>query len=304
MFCGHSFTSSSDALISHASSANTIEQLTIQNAVFDEIYATIDTIDTNTYDGTIPSDWTFATRFHALFNGDLYGGNVNFTESIVELVRIKKRTGKDTKFKTIFEKEIQCNEDLSIEYLDYFEPTGEIEYAYVPVISGGEANYIVNKVTSAFNHYFLCEKGRSFPLILDAKYTQEITYESNQVKPLGRKYPITVINGNTGYKSGSMDCTFLELKEFNPEIKTSFDYRNLIYDALTNGKPKILKDMEGNLLMVNISGSISESDRTYNYYENDGFFYITSNFKWTECGDAYDVGDLYDNNFIDTDRDR
>ena len=126
----------------------------------------------------------FATRFHALFNGDLYGGNVNFTESIVELVRIKKRTGKDTKFKTIFEKEIQCNEDLSIEYLDYFEPTGEIEYAYVPVISGGEANYIVNKVTSAFDHYFLCEKGRSFPLILDAKYTQEITYESNQVKPL------------------------------------------------------------------------------------------------------------------------
>ena len=62
MFCGHSFTSSSDALISHAASANTIEQLTIQNAVFDEIYATIDTIDTNAYDGTIPSDWTFATR--------------------------------------------------------------------------------------------------------------------------------------------------------------------------------------------------------------------------------------------------
>ena len=302
MFVGHTFTASSDALISPAPTAFTYEKLTITNAVFDEIYATVEVIDN--FDGTIPSTWTFPTRLHALFEGDLYGGNVNFTEEIVKSVRIKRRTAKDLKFKTIFEKSIDKNEDFAIELIDYLEPIGQVEYAYVPIISGGENDYIISKVESTFDNYFLCEKDKSYPLILDATYSQVINYETNQVKPLGRKYPITIVNGNTGYKSGDMQCLFIELKDYNAITEKSLSYRNLIYSMLTNNQPKILKDSEGNILIINITGEITESDRQYLYNGSEGFYYVKTKFSWIECGDAYNVGDLYDNNLIDTDIDR
>lgn len=304
MFCGHIFASSNDALISHAANPNTVEKLEIQYAVFDEIYAAVKIIELYDFDGTIPADWTFDTRFHAIFNDTLYGGNVNFTESIVDSIRIKKRTARDNKFKTIFERKIEKNDDLSVELIDYFEPVGMVEYAYVPVISGGENNYIISKVESDFDDFFLCEKDKSYPLILDAFYTQTINYETSQVKPFGRKYPVTVINGSSGYKSGEMECLFVQFDQDSADTDHAFHYRNLIYEMLINGKPKILKDSEGKLLLVNVTGSISESDRQYLYGDTGGFYYVKSKFSWTECGDAYEVGDLYDNGLIDTDLDR
>lgn len=302
MFVGHIFAASSDSLISHAPIAFTYEAVTIQKAVYDELFATVDVI--RDFDGSIPSNWTFDTRLHALFEGDLFGGNVDFTEKMVESVRIKRRTDKDNKFKTIFEKKINQNADFAIELIDYLEPIGTIEYAYVPVISGGENDYIISKVESIFDHYFLCEKDKSYPMILDAAYNQTINYETSQVKPLGRKYPITIVNGNTGYKTGTMECLFLKLKDSDPATEDSYHYRTLIYSMLTNNQPKILKDSEGHIMIVNITGEISESDRQYLYNQSDGFYYVKSKFNWVECGDAYHVGDLYDNNLIDTDLDR
>ena len=82
------------------------------------------------------------------------------------------------------------------------------------------------------------------------------------------------------------------------------DYRNLIYSMLTNNQPKILKDIEGNIMIVNITGEITESDRQYLFHGSDGFYYVKSKFSWVECGDAFEIGDLYDNNLIDTDIDR
>ena len=95
----------------------------------------------------------------------------------------------------------------------------------------------------------------------------------------------------------SMSCTFVERKDFEYNFENSWDYRNIIYDFLTNGNPKILKDNMGNIYMVAITGdAITE--------ESDHPLHVISNFELTECGDAYYVGDLYDNNFIDTDIDR
>lgn len=302
MFLGHTFALSGETLMSHAPAAVSYKSLTIQYAVFDEVFATVDII--KNFDGTIPDRWTFDTRLHALFHNSLYGGNVNFTESVVESVRIKRRTGKDKKFKTVLEKEIRRNEDFAIEWNDFLAPIGEIEYAYVPVISGGENDYIVSKVTSDFDHYFLCEKDRSFPMILNASYSQSVNYETAQVKPLGRKYPVTVINGATGYKSGTMECLFVPYEDDVFDSADSFSYRELVYAVLTNHQPKVLKDSEGNLLLVHVTGEISEADRQYLYSETGGFYYLKSKFNWVECGDGYDMGDLYDNNLIDTDLDR
>ncbi len=302
MFLGHTACAGSRSAISHAPSAFTYEKLTLENAVFDELYATAQPI--GDFDGTIPENWTFDTYLHASFSGNLYGGNVNFTEDLVEAIRIKRRTKKDAQFQTIYEKPIYENEDFAIELLDYLEPAGPVEYAYVPVISGGESNYIITSVTSAFEGYFLCEKDRSFHLFLDASYSQTLNYDPVSVKPLGRKYPVMVINGDAGYLSGEMECLFLPFSEEDADTSQSLSYRELVYEMLTDRKPKILKDSEGNLLLVSLSGKISEADRQYLYHQGQGFSYVKSRFSWTETGDAYDIGDLYDNGLIDTDLDR
>ena len=302
MFIGYTLAGSSNAMRSFAPTKSTYKILTVKNAIYDRVYATLDVLED--FDGTIPENWTFDTCLDAQFNGDLYGGNVSFTESIVESIRIKRRTEKDNVFKTIYEKAITKNEDFQIEFIDYLEPIGTIEYAYVPVISGGESNYITNSVESSFEYYFLCEKDRSYPIIIDADYTQEINYETSNVKPLGRKYPVTVVNGNTGYKSGNMKCTFIELNDCELDVNGTFEYRNLVYDFLTNKQPKILKSHDGNLLIINITDNITEDNRQYVYQDMSGFYYVQTTFNWVEAGDAYSVGDLYDNNLIDTEIDR
>ena len=154
MFLGHTSSAGKYSVGFQAQNAAVYESLTIQNAVFDEVYGTTKVIEN--FDGTAPKNWTFETILHALFQNDLLAGNVNFTEELVQEIRIKRRTPKDTSFKTIYTKTINKNEDFSIELMDYAEPSGTIEYAYVPVISGGEGDYIISKVISAFNSYFLC----------------------------------------------------------------------------------------------------------------------------------------------------
>ncbi|MEY8338476.1 hypothetical protein AALB16_10715 [Lachnospiraceae bacterium 62-35] len=303
MFCGYTYASNKRSLLSHPAVPLNYKILTVQNAVFDEVYATNAVIEN--FDGSIPGNWTFDTIIHATFEGHLNAGNVNFTESIVEAVRIKKKTKKDNHFKTIYEKKIITNEDLSIEILDFLEPAGTVEYAYVPVISGAESDYIISVVESRFDGYFLCEKDKSYPLLLNASYNQQVNYETGQVKPLGRKYPITIINGDTGYKSGDMECSFIQRANHSLHVKNALDYRNNVYDFITDSQPKILKDEEGNLLLVHINGNITESDRQYVYHgSNNGFYYVKTKLSWVECGNACRIGDLYDNNLIDTDLDR
>jgi len=303
MLC-NCFTSSPKTFVSYAANDDAIVKTVIKNAIFDVFYATVASVDINNFDGNIPSIWTFDTRIYVQFNGDLYGGNVSFTESIVELVRIKKRTAKDTKFQTIYEKPINHNEDFAIEMIDYMEPIGTIEYAYVPVISGGESSFIITRVESKFDSCFLVEKDKSYPIILDSRYTETINYETGQIKPLGSKYPVIVVNGNTGYKSGDIEGTFIEKMDGDFDVNNSFDYRHLVYDFLTNSNPKIFKDFDSNLLMINITGNISESSREFAYYGDKEVYYVKSKFSYVECGDPYYVGDLYDNNFIDSDTDR
>lgn len=296
MFLGQCFATSSDSITSAIPVNSSVTTLTIENAMFDDVYVSNTVIEVNDFDGTIPTEWNWTTRLHAYFEGDLYGGNVEFTESIVESIRIKKRTSKDSKFVTIYEKPIITNEDFDITIIDYNEPIGNIQYACVPVISGGENNYITASVDSKFDSYFLTEKGISYPLILDTSFGKTLNQKTGVIETFGRQYPIIIKNGNLKYYSGEIQCTFIEPDDYDFKVSDAWNYRNIIYDMLTNGRPKILKDFEGNIWMMAVTSEIGES--------SDHWQHITTKFSVTECGDAYYVGDLYDNGFIDTDLDR
>lgn len=297
MLLGRSFAGEPSTLLSVLPDTDTINTLTLENAIHDETYVSLDIVELDDFDGKIPSDWTFNTRLHSQYNEDLYGGNVSFTEAIVESVRIKKRTSKDSKFQTIYEKPINTNEDFEIHLMDYYEPVGDVEYAYVPVISGGENKYITNTVVSDFDHFFMCEKDTSYQLIMNASFNRTLNQKVGVVETWGRQRPVIIKNGNMKYYSGDIECIFVELKECQYQFDTGWEYRNELNEFLSNGKPKIFKDSNGNLYMISITSNITEStDKSTDI--------VTSKFSVAECGDAYYTGDLYDNGFIDTDLDR
>ena len=296
MFLGNSFASSDKTLVSSPVEAKNIEFLTVRYAIFGEVYASNDLIIITDFNGSVPQDWWFNTRLHVLFKNNLNGGNVNFSTDIVESIRVKRRVKGDLIFKTIYEKPIIVNDDFKINLLDYMEPVGNIEYAYVPIISGGEGDYIVSKVESKFDSYFICEKDISYPMVLDTKFSKQLNHLVGVIELPNRLKPVVIKGGITNYISGDIECTFIENQDCKWLVDSSWEYRNQIYQFLTNGKPKILKDFEGNAWMIAVTSGISE--------DSDHYQHVKSKFSVTECGETTSIGDLYDNSFIDTDIDR
>lgn len=296
MFLGNTFASSNKTLISSPVETKTISQLNIKFAIFGEVYVSNDMVNLKEFTGKVPTVWGFDTKLHVLFQENLNGGNVSFTTDIVESVRIKKRSKGDLIFKTIFEKPIFINNDFKINLLDYLEPVGEIQYAYVPIISGGEGDYIVSKVESKFDSYFICEKDISYPMVLDTKFTKQLNHLVGVVELPNRLKPVVIKGGITNYISGDIECIFIDNQDCKWLIDSSWEYRNQIYQFLTNGKPKILKDFEGNIWMIAVTSGITE--------DSDHYQHVKSKFSVTECGETSLIGDLYDNGFIDTDIDR
>lgn len=296
MFLGTSFAGSPTG-VSHTPAYYTpISSFTIKNNVLDEIYATKNVlIDFN---WEIPEEWSFDTYLHGLFQNNLYAGNVNYTESVVDKIKIKKRYKGDFTWKTIYEKEINSNEDFSIEIYDYYEPSNrDIEYAYVAVISNVDSDTIANTVRSEFEYYFICDKQESYPMMINT--SNEITYnrESATIVSPGRKYPYVVNNGIARYYSGTLNVTFIEVKDCALDVEHGWEYRNRVDEFLANGKPKILKSFEGDIWMVNVVGDLPRT-------VNDHYQYVSHQIDWVECGNPTLIADLYDNDFIDTDVDR
>lgn len=301
MFIGYSFLGDSTCVFSTPTAEVNFATITVKKSIVNDLYVSETFIDKTDFSGVIPTTWDLHTRLHAYFKNDLYGGNVNFTEDIVSSIRIKRKTSKDSKFKTIYEKEVSSKDDFTIDIMHYYAPVGDISFAYVPVISGGEGDYIINTVKSNFNSYFICESDTSYPMILDTNFSKKLVQRTAIIEPLGREKPIIVKGGLTKYYTGDIECCFIELNNNSNtdcqwKVDTSWDYRNTIYDFLLNGNVKILKDFLGNEWMVSVSSDEISEDSDY-------YKHITTKFSVTECGDAYSTSDLYYNGLIDTNLD-
>lgn len=298
MFLGMSFASSSDAQSKVAISAEAITTLKLGNMIIDELYSTENVLIN--FNWKIPDSWELDTYLHSKYQDSTHAGNVSYGPGMVSKIKIKRRYIGEFEWKTIYEQPVETLEDLMITFNDYYNPTGrEVEYAYVAVIDGVDTNSAFNTVKSEFETYFLCgNNGESYPLILNLD--NQVTYnrDSNIVKSPGRKFPYVINNGITQYYSGSLKVTFIQMDEkCRLDAENGWKYRNDIDKFLANGEPKILKSFEGDMWMIDVINPIPRT--------NEGHYQLISqSFDWVESGDPFDIGDLYDNGFINTDVDR
>lgn len=290
-----------NSVMTTPTSVSNINEIRLQKGVFDELFVTTKVY--TSWNGNIPQLWDFDTKIHALFKKNLFGGNVDFTVDTVSSILIKKRRLGDLAWKTYYEIPVNSNEDFNFMRHDYYNRSGyQYQYCLIPTLNGIEGNYSsnynINTVLSEFEGIFLIEKDIAYHAIVDISIKEERIFSSGKLEPKGRRKPIIIYNADTNYREYDIDATFFEPgeKRYVYNFEDSREFREKVDDFLSNKRPKIFKSSDGRMSLVCIVDSISHSD-------NGHPANVSTSFTATETGNCDSISDLYDNNFIDCDRD-
>lgn len=289
MFVGMEYCGSGSAVSFTPVLMNDITYIEITNGIYDELFGS-DNPDIEMNEDS--KKWDFDTRFYAKFQDSLVAGNVDYAASMVSSIRIKRRKNNEHKWFTVWDIPIETNDDFEFELIDrYAQGSQDYYYAMIPVINYIEGNINKNEIRSEFNHYFILDKDISYPIIFNTSLNLELNKNIGVVNTLGRKYPFVISNGQSKYRTGTLDFSLAPI--INCEVNTDdiYNYRTQFEEWLSNGKPKILKDWTGQIYMMDITSSIPID---LSYYQLPSY-----QIQFTEIGDPLSEEDMYNNNMID-----
>ncbi len=288
-FIHYNFLTDGNALDPFPSNVGDLDTVKIQGAVFNDLVITRDV--SSPYGTTVPEDWDIYTILLATFNDTLKAGNVDISIEDIDSIRIKRRKLGEFDWQTIHEQEINSLQDLIFSGEDYFALNQtEYEYAWVPVLSNVEGTYIIESIESKFQGVFIADADVIYKLSAGVSYgPSEQTQLVAVYNPLGKKYPIYVSNGATNYQTGSVTAKIIG----NYENTHRFDRKEMVQQKnnmlkwLTNKRAKVLKDSNGNMWLIFITGSPSV---TYDAQWGNGMMEIS--FQYGEIGDVNDKEDM------------
>ena len=297
---GYNFCADGNALDPTPTNINDITFTKVQNGIFDHFNVSRDT--SFDYSSIIPTDWDVNTLMNASFAGNASAGNVAQVASGVTSVRVKRRIKGTFDWITIREIAVTKPEDLSFVITDNLNAYNvEYEYAYVPMMEDVEGSYIIESILSKFEGVFICDADTVFKFMAGVEYSNNTANQQIGVfQPYNRQFPVIVSNSVLQYKTGSIGGWVLpEGYETNRVIdRTAITKeKEILLKFLTNKKPKIIKDMNGNNWLVYFTGNPNMS-----YDNNYGQGMVKVNAEWTEVGNPNDKNDLYENGLIPTKR--
>ena len=220
----------------------------------------------------------------------------------VTSVRIKRRIKGTFDWITIRELPVNKVEDLSFVITDNLAAYDtEYEYAFVPVTQDTEGSYIIESIMSKFEGVFIGDIDTIIKLRAGVEYNNNTANQQIGVfQPYGRKYPVVVSNSIMRYQTGSVGGWVLP-ESFEKTHKVDrigiTKEKEVVLDFLTNKKPKIIKDMNGNSWLAYFTGNPNLS---YDNSFGQGMVKISA--EWTEVGDVNDKDDLFENGLIPTRR--
>ena len=280
---------------------STVENITgteLSNAIFDHFNVTRDTSIAPTMNK--PLEWTYETVLNTDFDGTTNAGNLDYILQQISGIKIKRRIKGTFDWLTLKYIDISSLEDLSFTFNDFLNSYGvEYEYAFVPIINDVEGEYIINSILSKFNGVFIGDAQQVFKFLYGTNYSANARNQQvGTFMPLGKEYPIIVANGVLSYESGTFTGTVLNDDfEQNGQIDRAaiVSKKDVLKDYLTNKKPKILKDWNGNIWLVMIVGNIP-----INYLQGSGMGIPQVQFNWVEIGKADNQQDLFDAGIVDT----
>lgn len=295
--CGYDFCRDGNALDPSPLSPSIYKTVELTNGIFSHWNVTRDIA--SPYSPDEPTAWDYLTIMDANFNGTIEAGNVGYDLSQIEGIKVKRRKVDDYNWITIKYIPVgDLEEDLAFSLNDNTAQNGiEYEYAFVPVVSGIEGNYITNTIKSNFDGVFICDKDIIYKFYAGVNYgTNQRVQKIGVFEPLGRKYPVVISNSLINYETGSFSGTVLPndyLTNKDLDKLSMVQERKDLLDFLTNKQPKILKDWNGNIWLMIITGNPNVS------FKRDSAMKIADvSANWTEIGDYNSQKDLYEAGFV------
>ena len=278
--------------------SNSLENIVIQNAIYDELEILQNATEVN-QDTSKSDSWTNNTLLLAKFQGDLSGGSINVDGHPIYSIQFLKRKKSETEWQLC--KDILYNKEKE-EYIfidKYIESEQDYEYCIRPTArvydeTGLYTETIIGQISNPqlfyikYDNAHLFDNESSYDLIYNFKLGDITTnIDANTITTLGGQYPFTVY-GASKYKTGNVSCLLVteESAVGLIDIGKEKELRNDIDKFLSNKKPKILKYEDGTYLLISISNNY-----TLTPDENLLGSYSLS-FSYTEIGDANDVDTL------------
>lgn len=278
------------------SSVDNITNVKLTNSIFDHFNVTKNT--STVVSTSIPTEWDYDTIMNASFNNNIDAGNVNYLINQISSIKIKRRKQGDFDWLTLTTIPINKVEDLFFIFNDLLNQDNvTYEYALVPIIGEIEGQYLINSIVSKFNGVFIGNAEIIY------KFLYEVKYSSNQrnqqvgvFQVLGQQYPIVVANGALSYESGNVTATILN-DDFEKtgiiDRAEIVKQKDALKNFLTDKKPKILKDWNGNIWLCIVNSNIDVS-----YKEGTGMGIPVISFDWTEIGESNNQQSLYNNGIL------
>ena len=287
-FLSFNFLEDGNTLDPYPTATGDFDMAIIQNAIFNDLEITRDV--TSPYSTEKPTAWDVYTVLLADFDNTLDAGNIgDYSSNNIDAIRIKRRKLGDFDWETIFEQKINNVNDLIFSGEDNFAMNEtKYEYAWVPVVAGTEGEYYVQSVESKFKGVFIADVDSIYKFAAGVSYgPSEQTQLVATYNPLGKKYPIYVSNGATNYQTGSLTAKIIGNYENTHRLnrKEMVEQKNSLLKWLTNKRAKVLKDFNGNIWLVYITGSPSI---TYDAQWGNNMMEVS--FQYGEIGDI-DNGD-------------
>lgn len=295
-FLNYNFFADGDALNTAPSSVDNITNVKLTNSIFDHFNVTKNT--STVVSTSIPTGWDYDTIMNASFNNNIDAGNVNYLINQISSIKIKRRKQGDFDWLILATIPINKVEDLSFIFNDLLNQDNvTYEYALVPIIGEIEGQYLINSIMSQFNGVFIGNAETIY------KFLYEVKYSSNQrnqqvgvFQVLGQQYPIVVANGALSYESGNVTATILN-DDFEKtgiiDRAEIVKQKDALKNFLTDKKPKILKDWNGNIWLCIVNSNIDVS-----YKEGTGMGIPVISFDWTEIGESNNQQSLYNNGIL------
>ena len=223
------------------------------------------------------------------------------------LVKRKDLSDVSGKWLTLYEKPILQASDMDFTYIDFLNQYGKTyQYALVPLLIQSQSGVVVeveggytvsDNVTSQFDYVFITDVTGSEKLKANVGYGNvNMSQNVGSILPIGAKYPVVVTNSHNAYHSGSISG-YIVPDDFytngNLSRVAMVAKRDELEQFLVNKKPKIIKDWNGKIWLVMITGDVDCS-----FDSNYGMGMVTFTASWVEVGDATSQGDLQNTGLI------
>lgn len=236
-----------------------IDELTIGSGIYDELYLTLDT--TVSMVNEKPSRWFLKTIINPKFKEDIEAGTLDADgHKITELQVYRQKFGEETDWTLIgrFSYEFEHN---VYSFIDNSAENGATyRYAIVPIASEivGELN-VSQPVAVEYQGVYLSDNNHNFRLEIDFEMGP-IVHNKNfsTMTPLNGRFPVLVY-GNQDYRTGEvkfLSVTKNQIETGGTKIDSMAErvQRDAVVNFLNNGQAKILRNDNGEVMIIATSG--------------------------------------------------